>query len=67
MKKFIILGAVLTTAFLSSCKKDYTCACKFGTFETNITIKDTKSKAKTSCESLNSTYQAYGAGSCAIK
>lgn len=67
MKKFIILGAVVATAFLSSCKKDYTCACKFGSFEYNTTIKNTKSKAKTTCEAYNSTYAAYGQGSCTLK
>jgi hypothetical protein len=57
MKNLFIL-TVFALVALTSCKKDYTCECKFyedgylyGTEST--TIKDTKSKAKTSCDNLD--------------
>ena len=53
MKNLFIL-TVFALVALTSCKKDYTCECKFyedgdlyGT--ESRTIKDTKSKAKTDC------------------
>lgn len=59
MKNLFIL-TVFALIALTSCKKDYTCECKlyddgylYGTETT--TIKDTKSKAKTSCDALDAT------------
>ena len=68
MKKTLLIAAIAGLAF-ASCKKDYSCECSSaGVVIATSTIKNTKSKAKTSCEALNSTYTAYGTGvTCAIK
>jgi hypothetical protein len=57
MKNLFIL-TVFALIALTSCKKDYTCECKYYEdgylYNTGTTtIKDTKSKAKTSCDNLD--------------
>ena len=61
MKKSIVLIAVLAAFSFASCKKDYTCVCKYSGLEVKTTIKDTKKKAKDACNALTSTYQSNGA------
>jgi hypothetical protein len=63
MKKLFALSfIVLSVVSLSSCKKDYTCTCKDSSGNTvgSITIKSTKSKAKTTCTADNSMYGGTG-------
>jgi hypothetical protein len=62
MKKTILLLAVVIMFTATSCKKDYTCACTTTYYDTadnsvvgtqvvpDSKIKDTKSKAKSTCE-----------------
>ncbi|MCX6197481.1 MAG: hypothetical protein NTY55_12690 [Flavobacteriia bacterium] len=57
MKNLFIL-TVFALIALTSCKKDYTCECKdyedgVMVLSESTTIKDTKSKAKTSCDELD--------------
>ena len=70
MKKITLLAVAFVAISFASCKKNYTCECSAGgvVFSTT-TIKNTKSKAKTTCEALSSNYTAvYGSGAtCAIK
>lgn len=54
MKKLIVLVSVAVLA-LSSCKKDHTCECTVGSITNKTTIKETKKKAKETCEKGNST------------
>jgi hypothetical protein len=69
MKKVLLLAIVATSFGMTSCKKDYTCECKDGsTVLGTVTIKETKSKAKTACEGNNATYAAIASGvSCNLK
>jgi len=68
MKKITLL-AVLAISF-ASCKKNYTCECSGAGYPTvSATFKDTKSKAKTSCDNLTNTYNTGGITgyACVIK
>lgn len=69
MKKITLLAVAFVAISFASCKKNYTCECSSnGVVIASTTIKNTKSKAKTSCDALSSTYTAYGTGvTCAIK
>jgi hypothetical protein len=67
MKKLFVVAAVAVVA-LSSCKKNYTCDCTYGSAAVGLTgtyksgvFKATSSKAKTTCDNL--TASTYG-GSC---
>jgi hypothetical protein len=67
MKKVFVFGALTLAVFsISSCKKDYTCSCTSainGTIvgtPTSVTINDTKSKAKTTCEDMSSSQTTSG-------
>ena len=54
MKKSIFVVAVLAAFTFASCKKDHVCVCKVnGTEYKRLTIKDTKKKAKETCETNN--------------
>lgn len=73
MKKLLSVAVVAVALIsLSSCKKDYTCACTFsgagaGTPNQNIEIKDAKKKdAKESCDNAQTNWAALGA-SCELK
>jgi len=69
MKKIIGVAAfaVLGMVALSSCKKDYTCACTVGTTTDSTVYKDIKKKdAEAACSTL-STQVAIVGGSCAIQ
>jgi hypothetical protein len=67
MKKVFVFAALTLAVFsFSSCKKDYTCSCTsaingttVGT-PTSMTINDTKSNAKTSCEDGSSSQTTGG-------
>ncbi|TAH27665.1 MAG: hypothetical protein EAZ07_00260 [Cytophagales bacterium] len=54
MYKFFFL--ILATLFLliigTSCKKDYTCTCTYGTVTNKHAIYDTKSNAEEKCDNL---------------
>ena len=52
MKKLIYAGAflLLGTVALSSCKKDWTCRCGDGEFDTTTIKNQTKKKAKDICQ-----------------
>ncbi|HSH65234.1 MAG TPA: hypothetical protein VLB84_05410 [Bacteroidia bacterium] len=68
MKKSIVLVAVIAAFSFASCKKDYTCVCKYAGLESSSTIKNTKKKAKDACSALEDNYKNYGADvSCEIK
>ncbi len=70
MKKSLLIASIACLAMVS-CKKDYTCECTFTSSGsstptvTDVTIHDTKSKAKTACDQSAT---SGGAGwSCVIK
>jgi hypothetical protein len=72
MKRFFALATVSVALIsLSSCKKDYTCTCKFsgvgaGTPDVTAEFKDSKkSDAKDGCDELTSSYSPIG-GSCSL-
>ena len=72
MKRFFALATVSVALIsLSSCKKDYTCTCKFsgvgaGTPDLVIPMEDIKkADAKDACDSYTTTYTTVG-GSCSI-
>lgn len=68
MKKVFVVAA-LAVFVLSSCKKDYTCACKFTDGATlNIEMNKVKKKdAESSCASAETTYKAGDPGvKCSI-
>lgn len=60
MKKLALVAFGVSLFAVTSCKKDYTCTCKFngngmsGTIST--TINNTKKKAKDACEKDNNAY-----------
>lgn len=60
MKKLALVAFGVSLFAMTSCKKDYTCTCKFngGGFsgEVSTTINNTKKKAKEACEKDNSAY-----------
>jgi hypothetical protein len=68
MKKIapIVMVALLAAAF-TSCKKDYTCTCKFpGLPDIKGEYKDVKKKdAEKACDAANTQYKAVG-GSCSL-
>ena len=74
-KTFAILSLVAFAAIsLSSCKKDYTCECKYNNgidanYSINYEFKDVKkSDATDACDTWNSTIKiADPAGSCKLK
>ena len=76
MKNLFIL-TVFALVALTSCKKDYTYTCECKSYEDGVlystvttTIKDTKSKAKTSCDYLDETTNLGGGNyetKCEIK
>ena len=59
MKKVLFFALVASIATLSSCKKDYTCACKdTAAGALNVEIKDAKKKdAEKACEAAQTTYK----------
>jgi hypothetical protein len=72
MKKLLSIAAVTVALIsLSSCKKDYTCTCKFsgvgaGTPNVVAQINDSKkADAKEACDELTTSYTPIG-GSCSI-
>jgi len=68
MKKVLVVGTLAVFA-LASCKKDYTCACKFSNSATlNIDISKAKKKdAESACSSAETTYKNQDAGvKCSI-
>jgi hypothetical protein len=68
MKKVLVVGALAIFA-LASCKKDYTCACKFSDSATlNIPIAKAKKKdAESTCASAETAYKINDAGvKCSI-
>lgn len=72
MKKYLVLGAIVSVAFIS-CKKDYTCECTANaagvTSTSTISIKDTKKNAEEDCESAKASLETqYGTGtaSCTL-
>jgi hypothetical protein len=76
MKKITSLAIVslFVAASFVSCKKDYTCTCTTVSdginSESSITIKDTKSKAKSTCSSYESNTSMLGmtiTTTCALK
>ena len=73
MKKLLSIAAVtVALVSLSSCKKDYTCTCKYTptgfTEQTSTTtLADYKKKdAETACVNIQSTYNLVG-GTCELK
>ena len=57
MKKITLLAAAFVAVSLASCKKDYTCECKYtdtGSSAGSYTAKLKKKDAKTWCEGNNS-------------
>ena len=71
MKKFLIITVALisSTAFMSSCKKDYTCTCKDGTTALqSYTYKDSKKNATETCSNAESTFKmGYPNAKCELK
>jgi hypothetical protein len=68
MKKVLVVGALAVFA-LASCKKDYTCACKFSDSATlNIDISKAKKKdAESACSQAETAYKINDAGvKCSI-
>ena len=72
MKKLLSIASVtVALVSLSSCKKDYTCTCKFsgvGAGTPNVVAQITDAKkadAKEACDQLTTTYTPVG-GSCSI-
>lgn len=71
MKK-VLLVAVAGLFVLASCKKDYTCECKFtgigeGTPDMSIPIEKAKKKdAQATCDAATATYSLVG-GACTLK
>ena len=66
MKKLtqIALVAIIAVLF-ASCKKDYTCTCTYvypgsAAETTSVTIHNTKSKAKTACDNIQTVYSFGG-------
>ena len=65
LSSIAVIALFATGLFLSSCKKDYTCACSISTkivgsdtflvTSANTTIKDTKDNASSTCTSANGT------------
>lgn len=68
MKKITSVAAIALLAFsFTSCKKDHTCECSIdGTVIGSTTINATKSDAKSTCESSNSSAAIVG-GKCELK
>lgn len=67
MKKLVLAVAALGLISLTSCKKEYTCACTiFGTTTEAKTAKVTKSDAKSQCEALDAQAKPFD-GSCSLK
>jgi hypothetical protein len=72
MKKLVlsIAALALVASTMTSCKKEYTCECTATvlgfTATASTTIKDTKKKAKETCEAGNSS-TAGATASCKIK
>ncbi|MBA3665841.1 MAG: hypothetical protein H0W61_16800 [Bacteroidetes bacterium] len=61
MKKLTLFLSAATILSLTSCKKNYTCQCTGnpGTSSSNVytfTIRDTKSKATSTCKTFVPTY-----------
>lgn len=64
MKKIFYLFAILCCCYLQSCVKEYNCTCfytdQFGdTSSEVISIKNTRSAARKTCESMNSHNSPY--------
>ena len=67
MKKSILLIAVFAGFSFASCKKAHNCVCTYNGVEVlNEEIKDTKKKAKDSCEEIEKKYAGSGP-SCELK
>lgn len=68
MKKVTLLAAVAFLALsVTSCKKDYTCACKNAALTIDYPLgKQKKKDATTTCDGMNSTWKI-GGGSCSLK
>lgn len=80
MKKSIFIIAIIVSAGLVSCKKDYTCNCTFSTTEDGTTVEDdqeeytikdaTKLEAKTACIEAERVFEEDGTeskASCELK
>lgn len=71
MRNSFILSMILTSIFLSSCKKNYTCSCSNPGGTVNVfTVKDTQKNAKKKCDdyySLNFGNVSLSETSCTIK
>ena len=67
--KYLLYLFIIIACLLTSCKKNYNCSCT-ATGAATITwitvIHDTKAKAKTSCDAMNST-SAYSTTKCFIQ
>jgi hypothetical protein len=73
MKKLLLVAAVAAFT-MTSCKKDYTCECTVTTGGISVvgttTVKDTKKKAKETCEKGTTSSSVLGISStttCKIK
>lgn len=67
MKKLVLAVAALGLISLTSCKKDYTCTCKYpGSADVATALgKQKKSDAKKTCDAANSIATIAG-GSCSL-
>lgn len=67
MKKLFILAVIAAGFTMTSCKKDYTCACT-GAVTINIPItKSTKKDADAVCKTAQTTYSSAGSTTCTLK
>jgi hypothetical protein len=71
MKKIAVLAIFAGAMSFASCKKNYTCTCTttepgYPNITSSTTIKDTKSKAKTTCSNESATVGSV-ATTCAIQ
>jgi len=72
MKKLLLSVAAfaLVATTMTSCKKDYTCACSGNSFLPTADYKYTKVKkadAEDACNSQSTAYGILGGGSCKLK
>ena len=67
MKKLFILAVVAIGFTMTSCKKDYTCACT-GAVTIDIPIQNAKKgDAEDACKAAQTTYSAAGSTTCTLK
>jgi hypothetical protein len=73
MKKITLLAVAFVAISFASCKKNYNCECTTvntiipGDVVTSTTIKNTKKKATSSCEALNTSNAGFSTTTCKIK